>query len=221
MDTMRLQIVSHVDKRVNPLLVFDYFAEIHNDGPNMSVRYFLEEAKPYGVNWLVAFLFCYVKTGNFRSVRARAGFCDVWETGREFLTYREGVRFGMAGFKDSCRVIADLPNAIRVCELYDAIVAHAAGENPEARDPIVEPPRPPTPPVEDPRPTQPAPEKPKEPDNGESKKPKLPGWLKVALSFGSGVLAASLDKILDAVVFPLPWDSAIKGAIAWILSLFG
>lgn len=137
---------------------------------------------------------------------------DVGATADELAAYDAVYKEWSAWAKRMCDGRDDVPNPLP---------SPTPPPAPAPKPPVPPVQNPPQKPVEPPKPVPPAPEQPKPQEPAPApQKPKrgwLPGWLKILLAASGGLIAGTLDKIIDATVGPGSWDVAIKAVIAWLV----
>jgi ribosomal protein L40E len=113
-----------------------------NAGVGPLVNHFIEECKPFKLNWAKLYILCGLRSQWFRAPWAKE--MDHFHLGKKAQTFRESARLGILWVKDGAKGLT--PEEIeQVASEYAQACSYAKGENPGAEEPIVTPPKPPEP----------------------------------------------------------------------------
>lgn len=190
---MVLQIHSEPEKEMNWSTVSEFVDKKRMSRISPPCTYFVQECKPYGVNWVLCFLWAGIRT-QFWSARCWIERNDCCNLGGNYQSIRESVRDCAKEF-DKFTSTDMLIEQQQIEKDYSECMAFAKNENPQSKDPVIDPPKPT--PLPDPKP---------EPDTLPKPDP-VPGkgfnW-KVLVPLAVGLLT------LLTGLLPPPWNFLVK-----------
>lgn len=118
-------------------IAFSYQSIVKKGRIGAPVSMFIEECAPHKLNWALVYLWCNLRTDWFKGVGID------WNFGKfdnsKYRTSREGVRAAVEHIATKTTV-EELELANELATEYDALVKYAKGENPQAKDPVIDPP---------------------------------------------------------------------------------
>lgn len=148
---MVLPVHGEPEKEINWSTASEFIDKKKNARVSAPASYFIQECKPFAVNWALCYLWCGIRT-DWWSARCWIDNCDPARLGGNYQSIREGVRMACTEFNKYVDTsMINEQDELEKC--YSEMVAFAKGENPSCTDPVIEPPKPtPLPPLPEPKP---------------------------------------------------------------------
>jgi hypothetical protein len=147
---MPIVVHSEPAKEVN-WAVFNEYVMTKTKKITPSTIRFIEESKPFGVNWALCMLWCAIRT-EWWTHPCWYKSNDVGNMGGKYMTSRESTRVACEEF-DKFVDTAMIVEQQAIERAYNEMESFCKNWNPDAKDPVIEPPKPmPLPPLPEPEP---------------------------------------------------------------------
>ncbi len=200
---MVLQIHSEPEKEMNWSTVSEFVDKKRMSRISPPCSYFIQECKPFGVNWVLAYLWCGIRT-QYWSARCWIDNSDAGNMGGNYMSIRESVRVACTEF-DKFVSTDMLIEQQQIEKDYSECAAFAKNENPQSQDPVIDPPKPkPLPPLPEPMP----------PENEPLPKPSTP------VKWGKWISIIAPIVLLASNFLPPPFNGIARLVVEILKKLF-